>query len=633
MKHPFQLRRRVFLVGIIPLLIVAAVTAIGVGSTHVDWTVTLRVIGARLFPFWVDGSGAPSTDETIVWLIRVPRVLTAAFVGAGLAAAGVLMQGLFRNPLAEPNIVGVGSGAVLGAVIVFVSGLVARSALILPLAAFAGALIALAAVYTLATRGGATPVATLLLSGIAVSALLGAASSLLISLNVVDYQAAQEIIFWMMGGLDSRTWTHVWISVPFLLLAMALSLCYARDLDLLLQGEETAAALGVPVESSKRVIIATAALLTGSAVAVAGAVGFVGLIVPHVVRLLVGPSHRVLLPASILAGAAFLIFCDLFARTLHPPTEIRLGIITAAFGAPFFLFLLARRFHEGTGALDSRRSSGAAAPRLALPALPEVNGSRALAAVGLSVVRRGRRILDAASLDLACGTVLALVGPNGSGKSTMLRSLAGLWRAAEGKVVCGGRDLTDFSRQEIAREITYVPQETALNFEFSVREVVLMGRHPHRGRFERETAEDLRAAEEAMERADLLHIADRPVTTLSGGERQRVLIARSLATRARILLLDEPTANLDVDHALDVLDLCRSLAKEGRAVAIATHDLNAVRRFADRVALIESGRLIANGEPDAVLTPENLERAFRVQTETLVGADGTPVLMFRRKAR
>jgi iron complex transport system permease protein len=177
-------------------------------------------------------------------------------------------------------------------------------------------------------------------------ALLGALSSLLISVSIINWQVAQEILFWSMGGLDSRTWTHVWISAPFIVLAGGLSIYYAHDLDLLMQGEEAAAALGVNVESSKRVIMAAAALLTGTSVAVAGTIGFVGLIVPHVVRLFVGPAHRTLIPASCLTGATFLIFCDLLARTLHPPTEIRLGIITAAFGAPFFLYLLARKFHE-----------------------------------------------------------------------------------------------------------------------------------------------------------------------------------------------------------------------------------------------------------------------------------------------
>jgi cobalamin transport system permease protein len=335
-----------FLAGVIPLLLVSAIAGLAIGSTHVDWTVVVRVVAAKVVPFWWSTAGVSKADELIVWLIRVPRVIVAGFVGAGLAMAGALMQGLFRNSLAEPNIVGVASGAVFGAVIVFVSGFAAKSALALPIAAFVGALFALALVYAIATRGGETPVSTLLLSGIALAALLSALSSLLISLSIVNWQIAQQIVFWMMGGLDSRTWTHVWISAPFIVLALAVGLYYARDLDLLIQGEESAAALGLEVESSKRVIIVVAALMTGSCVAVAGAIGFVGLIVPHVVRLFVGPGHRALLPASALAGAAFLILCDLLARTIHPPTEIRLGIITAAFGAPFFLFLLLRNYRE-----------------------------------------------------------------------------------------------------------------------------------------------------------------------------------------------------------------------------------------------------------------------------------------------
>jgi len=330
------------------MTLVAAVSlaAISIGSTRVEWGTSVQVIAAKLLPFWFSLGDVSHADQVIVWLIRVPRVVVAAFVGGGLAVAGVLMQGLFRNPLAEPNIVGVGSGAVLGAVIVFTSGLALRFVLALPLAAFAGALFALAVVYALANRGGTTPISTLLLSGIALAALLSAISSLLISLSIVNFNVAEEIVFWMMGGLDSRSWTHVWVSGPFIVLAVAVSLYYGRDLDLLVQGEETAAALGVDVEASKRMLIVVSALLTGSCVAVAGVIGFVGLIVPHVARLVVGPSHRPLLISSALAGAAFLIVCDLLARTLRPPTEIRLGIITAAFGAPFFLLLLVRKYRE-----------------------------------------------------------------------------------------------------------------------------------------------------------------------------------------------------------------------------------------------------------------------------------------------
>lgn len=343
-----QMMRVVFNIVVVLVLLVSVIGSVSIGSTHVDWRATTRVIGAKLFPFWISTTDISRADQVIVWLIRVPRMIVAALVGAGLAIAGALLQGLFRNPLAEPNIVGVGPGAVLGAVLVFMSGLALHSALALPMAAFLGALLALAAIYTLATRGGVTPISTLLLSGIAMGALLGAVSSLLISLSIINWQVAQEILFWSMGGLDSRTWTHVWISAPFIIFSGILSMYYARDLDLMMQGEETAAALGVDVESSKRAIMVTAALLTGTSVAVAGTIGFVGLIIPHVVRLFVGPAHRTLLPASCISGAAFLILCDLLARTLHPPTEIRLGIITAAFGAPFFLYLLVRKFREAS---------------------------------------------------------------------------------------------------------------------------------------------------------------------------------------------------------------------------------------------------------------------------------------------
>src|SRR5262245_38749978 len=247
----------------------------------------------------------------------------------GLAAAGAVMQALFRNPLAEPSLVGTGAGAVLGAVISFVTGWSVRSVISLPVAAMIGAFLALFLVYSMATRGGNTPVGALLLAGIAMTSLLSALSSLLLSLNIVNWQIAQEIVFWMMGGLDARSWTHVWLSAPFVALGLAAAMLEARDLDLIQQGEETAASFGVDVEASKRFITLTAAMLTGACVAVAGLVGFVGLVVPHGVRLLVGPSNRALLPAGALAGAVFLVLCDLAARTVHPPVEIRLGVITA----------------------------------------------------------------------------------------------------------------------------------------------------------------------------------------------------------------------------------------------------------------------------------------------------------------
>jgi iron complex transport system permease protein len=339
-------KRVSFLAVTFAALLIASPAAVMLGTTHIDLADTLRVIGAKLLP-WVSMGDVSKADQIIIWVVRLPRVIVAGFVGAGLAVAGALMQGLFRNPMAETNILGVGSGAGLGALIVFLSGLTSKSVLVLPVAAFIGALLALVAVYSLATRGGVTPVSTLLLSGIAFGALLASISTLLISLNIVSWAVAQEVIFWLwMGGLENRSWTHVWVSIPFIGLAICVGLYYSRDLDLMVQGEDTAAALGVDVESTKRVLMVTAALISGSAVAVAGAIGFVGLIVPHIARIFVGPGHRLVLPASALAGSAFLILCDLVARTVHPSEEIRLGIVTSLMGAPLFFYLLVRRYQQ-----------------------------------------------------------------------------------------------------------------------------------------------------------------------------------------------------------------------------------------------------------------------------------------------
>ena len=333
------------------LLAAAAVAAIAIGSTGIAWGTVVRVLAARALPAgWIDLGEISEAEQVIVWLIRTPRVAVAALVGGALAVAGTQMQGLFRNPLAEPSVIGISQGAALGAVVTFVSGLAAAAVFWLPLFAFLGALAALATVYAVATRAGRTPVATLLLAGIALGSLSTAVATLLISLSVVNWQVANEVVFWLMGGLDNRTWTHVWMCLPPVALGAVAARWHTRDLDLLLLGEESAASLGVDVERVRRTTLATAAMLTGAAVAVSGVIGFVGLIVPHMLRLVLGPSHRTLLPAAMLGGALFVIVCDLLARTVNPPTEIRLGIITAACGAPFFLYLL-RRQRGGVAAL------------------------------------------------------------------------------------------------------------------------------------------------------------------------------------------------------------------------------------------------------------------------------------------
>lgn len=339
-----------FYIVLTPLLVAGVIAGVVRGSTPMDWSTVVDVLAMKILPAgWLHATAVTDADQAIVWLIRLPRVLVGAIVGAGLATAGVIMQSLFRNPLAEPNLTGVGPGAVLGAVIVFVTGLATASVVAIPIASISCALLALSLVYGISTRGGTTPITTLLLAGMAVGALLTALSSFLLSINIVNWQVAEQMVFWTMGGLDSRTWAHVWLCAPFVGIGIVAALLQARTLDLLLLGHESAAALGVDVEGAKRLLVVTSAVLTGACVGVAGAIGFVGLIVPHAVRLVLGPAHRRLIPASALAGAAFLVGCDLLARVIRPPAEVRLGIVTAICGAPFFLALLIGRLREEHG--------------------------------------------------------------------------------------------------------------------------------------------------------------------------------------------------------------------------------------------------------------------------------------------
>jgi iron complex transport system ATP-binding protein len=248
-----------------------------------------------------------------------------------------------------------------------------------------------------------------------------------------------------------------------------------------------------------------------------------------------------------------------------------------------------------------------------------------------SVSRGQRLILKRASVSLARGELVALVGPNGSGKSTLLRALAGLWPASpRGSVLLDGQPLDDLPRRDIARRIAFVSQDSTINFAYTVEEIVHMGRYPHRGRFTRESGADREAVRLAIARCDIAHLAAREANTLSGGERQRVLIARSLAVEPEFILLDEPTANLDVEHSLEVLDLCRTLAASGHVVVLATHDLNAVVRYASKVVLIHEGQIVSTGSRDEVLSQRSLEQVFHVRADTVSDGDGQLVYVFHR---
>ncbi|WP_084512205.1 putative F420-0 ABC transporter permease subunit [Agromyces subbeticus] len=326
------------------LLAASVVVAVTIGPAGLAPADVIASVAAHL------GLGEPTLTplrDGIVWELRMPRVLTAAAVGAGLALCGAVMQALTRNPLADPYLLGLSSGASVGAVVVIVLGV----GLLLPFAAFAGALAALAATLALAgaagrggvggTTGGLTPTRTVL-AGLAVSSVFGALTSLVIFWSATG-DSYREILNWLLGSLAGTDWVSVAIAGGALLVIGIPLIASARTLDAFAFGDAAASALGVHVGRSRMLLLGGTALLTGALVAVSGSIGFVGLILPHAVRLLVGSRHRALLPLSALAGALFLVWADTAARTLFDPRELPVGIITALVGGPVFAVLLMRR--------------------------------------------------------------------------------------------------------------------------------------------------------------------------------------------------------------------------------------------------------------------------------------------------
>ena len=325
---------------LLALLLAAIAVSASIGAAGIPLSRLAAAFGL------VDADPAlAARDRLILLSVRLPRIAIAIGVGAMLAAAGTIMQGLFRNPLADPGLVGVSAGAGLAAAIVIVLGdrlLADRLPFeALPIAAFLGGLATTTILYRIATREGRTSIATLLLAGLALGALAGAATGLLVFL--ADDRQLRDITFWTLGSLAGATWPKFWAIAPFLG-GLLVSLPFiARGLDLLVLGEAEAFHSGVAVERLKRVAIVLVAAAAGAAVAVSGVIGFVGIVVPHLLRLAIGPGHRLLLPASVLLGGLMLLAADTLARTIAAPAELPVGIVTAVLGAPFFLMLLLRQ--------------------------------------------------------------------------------------------------------------------------------------------------------------------------------------------------------------------------------------------------------------------------------------------------
>lgn len=328
------------------LLIGSMVAGLAIGSVAIPPADVARNVAHHVLPTLFDTSGPPHY-QTIITQIRGPRVLLGAVVGAGLAVIGMTLQALVRNPLADPYLLGVSSGASVGAVSVIVFGVGVAGAFSSSVAAFAGSLAALALVYGLSRSGGHITTTRLVLAGVAVAYVLSAITSLMLIMAESGDQARQ-VLTWLLGGLGGARWTTLWLPLGLVSTGLVVLLSQSRTLNVLLAGDDAATTMGVDIQRFRARMFVLASLLTGVLVAASGPIGFVGLILPHAVRLIVGSDHRRALPAAALAGGAFLVLADIAARTLASPQEIPVGVLTALCGGPFFLWLLRR---------DARRSA------------------------------------------------------------------------------------------------------------------------------------------------------------------------------------------------------------------------------------------------------------------------------------
>lgn len=328
---------RILLLLLVALMV--AVAATGIGAVAIAPLTVLRAVLQR--------SAVPGTVATIVWTIRLPRIALGLLIGGGLALAGAAYQGVLRNPLADPGVLGVSSGSALGAAaviyLVYQHGLLSIEWI--PAAAFATGLLVVLMVYALARRGGSVSVLSLVLAGVAMGAVCAAVVDFL--RTVSKPEVVKAIGLFLSGGLAVASWRHSLLALPYLVVGAAVIVVHARDLNLLALGEAEAVGLGVRVERTKILVLGAATLITAAAVSVTGVIGFVGLLVPHALRTMLGPDHRLLLPASALGGGAFLVFCDTVARAAWPPHDVQVAIITGLCGGPFFLYLLRRRTVRG----------------------------------------------------------------------------------------------------------------------------------------------------------------------------------------------------------------------------------------------------------------------------------------------
>ena len=522
-------------------------------------------------------------DETVatIYSLRFPRILIAMLAGASVAVSGVMLQAVMKNPLADPGIMGISSGAGMAAVLV--TAFAPSLYLAVPVFAFLGGVFACGLVYLLSWKGDLSPL-RVILTGVAVNAFFTGLMSAGESMMGANYSGAASIV---NGNITMKTWEDFRMLFIYAVIGLVLAVFLASKCDILGLEDQTIRSLGIRVNAVRLIVSAAAVLLASISTAVVGSISFLGLLVPHIARLLVGNSHKVLIPYTMLLGAFTLLLADTIGRTIAYPYEINAAVVMAVIGGPSFILLL-RTMNEQK-------------------LIYEVQN--------LSFSYGEHQVLQEMSFSLQKGKITTLIGANGCGKSTLFQLLTRNLKPDQGEICLYGENLRNMKLKDLAKKAAIVHQYHTAPADLSVEKLIGYGRIPHRrtGSFKM-SEKDVERVEWAMEVTRTEKYRNRPVSKLSGGQRQRVWIAMALAQDTELLLLDEPTTYLDVRYQIQILQLVRRLNEEyGLTIVMVLHDINQALYYSDEILAMKEGKMIGQGVPEEILTEELLEEIYGVR--------------------
>lgn len=560
-------------------LVFVSLFAVCVGSVRIDLADIWNYLCQNITPSndaLVSGSTA-----IILGKVRIPRIVVAGLVGGALALIGAIMQGLFKNPMADPSVLGISSGAALGAAIVIVAGL---EATILGLSgiyigAILGAMASWLIVYTISRRIGNSDTNAVLLTGIAISSVTSALITVLMTLNL---DSMEQVYMWMLGSFSNSTPSKSIILLIASVILVPPIVLFSSRIDVLKLGDDTATTLGINAAHMTRIMFLLCSILLAFCVANSGIIGFVGLIIPHCATFMRAYRARQKAILSFIMGATFTILCDIVARTIAAPSEVAIGAITSLIGAPYFIFLMLRSYKS--------RSRKISAQKAQTSVLFDEDQNINLA--NLLVRYEDKTILGPLSTKIRAGALTAILGPNGSGKSTLLKEIIAA---------------TAPHKDELSH-IAYVAQENDGAIGLQVHDVVMLGRTTRALLHDAHKSEaDLKIADESMSKLSITALADRSFDTLSGGEKQRVLLARAFAQQSPWLLLDEPTSSLDIAHTEQLMAILKNEFSDTnpastKSALVVLHDINAALLYADDIILLKEGRIIYHGSAGSVTT-------------------------------